>query len=129
MKPEDIAPCGMNCGICYAYLRVKNQCPGCRTFAAEEPVSIARCKIRNCELVKQGKVKFCFECQTFPCKNLKNLDKRYRTKYGMSEVENLEYIRENGIEKFIRNEKKRWACPQCGGTMCVHKKRCSKCGE
>ncbi len=25
-----IAPCGMNCGICLAYLRTKNVCPGCR---------------------------------------------------------------------------------------------------
>ncbi len=25
-----IAPCGMNCSICMAYLRGKNKCPGCR---------------------------------------------------------------------------------------------------
>jgi len=24
-----IAPCGMNCGICLAYLREKKKCPGC----------------------------------------------------------------------------------------------------
>ena len=30
MKSELIAPCGMNCGICYGYLREKNKCPGCR---------------------------------------------------------------------------------------------------
>lgn len=24
-----IAPCGMNCGTCIAYLRDKNKCPGC----------------------------------------------------------------------------------------------------
>jgi hypothetical protein len=34
MSPVDenalIAPCGMNCGVCMAYLREKNKCPGCR---------------------------------------------------------------------------------------------------
>lgn len=24
-----IAPCGMNCGVCIAYLREKNRCQGC----------------------------------------------------------------------------------------------------
>ena len=105
MKLALIAPCGMNCGICYAYLREKNKCPGCRLFSAKEPVSIARCKIRNCEIIQKGKVKYCFECDNFPCKNLKQLDKRYRTKYNMSEIENLEYIKKNGIRKFVSMKK------------------------
>lgn len=24
-----IAPCGMNCQLCYAFQREKNKCPGC----------------------------------------------------------------------------------------------------
>jgi hypothetical protein len=129
MKLSLIAPCGMNCGICYAYLREKDKCPGCRLFNAKEPVSIARCKIKNCEIIQKGKVKYCFECDNFPCKNLKHLDKRYRTKYNMSEIENLEYIKKNGIRKFISNEKTRWACSKCGGTICVHKGYCYSCGK
>lgn len=129
MKSSLIAPCGMNCAICYAYLRQKNSCPGCRFFNAKEPVSIAWCKIRNCEFVKDNKVKFCFECDNFPCNNLKNLDKRYRTKYNMSEIENLEYIKKNGIRKFIGKEKEWWSCTECGGIINVHKGCCSKCGE
>lgn len=129
MKLSLIAPCGMNCGICYAYLREKNKCPGCRLFNTKEPVSIARCKIKNCEIIQKGKVKYCFECDTFPCKNLKHLDKRYRTKYNMSEIENLEYIKKNGIRKFVTIEKTRWACSKCGGTICVHKGYCHSCGK
>jgi uncharacterized radical SAM superfamily Fe-S cluster-containing enzyme len=30
-----IAPCGMNCSICSAYLREKNKCPGCRLMNIE----------------------------------------------------------------------------------------------
>ncbi len=129
MKLSLIAPCGMNCGICYAYLREKDKCPGCRLFNTKEPVSIARCKIKNCEIIQKGKVKYCFECDNFPCKNLKYLDKRYRTKYNMSEIENLEYIKKNGIRKFVSNEKTRWACSKCGGTICVHKGYCYSCGK
>jgi hypothetical protein len=29
-RKELVAPCGMNCGICIAYLREKNKCPSCR---------------------------------------------------------------------------------------------------
>ena len=129
MKSSLIAPCGMNCGICYAYLREKNKCPGCRLLKSEMPISIARCKIRNCENITKNKVKFCFECDNFPCKNLKHLDKRYRTKYHMSEIENLENIKKNGIRKFIKNEKIKWSCSKCSGTINVHKRICSKCGK
>lgn len=128
MKSTLIAPCGMNCGICYAYLREKNKCPGCRFFNAKIPVSVARCKIKNCEVIKNGSVKFCFECKNYPCKNLKNLDKRYRTKYSMSEIDNLEYIKKKGIRKFVESERIKWSCSKCGEVINVHKGVCSKCG-
>ncbi len=51
----------------------------------------------------------------------------YRTKYNMSMIENLEYIRENGLEIFVDKEKKRWACDGCGGTICVHRGFCLYC--
>lgn len=124
-----IAPCGMNCGICMAYLREKNKCPGCRLFNAKEPVSIARCKIKNCEVIQKDKIKYCFECNSFPCKNLKHLDKRYQTKYNMSMIENLNNIEKLGIRAFVKNEKMRWSCSECGGTICVHKGYCYSCGE
>jgi len=122
-----IAPCGMNCGICMAYLREKNKCPGCRAADTNKAVSVLRCKIKNCEVIQKGKAKFCFECGNFPCANLKHLDKRYRTKYNMSMIENLEYIRDYSMRKFIKNEDVRWTCSRCGGTICVHKGYCIDC--
>ena len=123
---ELIAPCGMNCGICMAYLRKKNRCLGCRVIDINIPVSRAKCKIKNCELIK-NKIKFCYECNNLPCQRMKSLDKRYRTKYNMSMIENLEYIKENGIKKFCEKERERWKCPKCGGVICVHNKRCYTC--
>ena len=127
MRSELIAPCGMNCGLCYAFLREKNKCPGCRFFDSLTPVSIARCGIRNCEKFKNKKIKFCFECDEFPCQRLKKLDKRYRSKYNMSEIQNLEIIRDKGLNVFLKDQEKRWKCNKCGGTICVHKNECLSC--
>ena len=123
-----IAPCGMNCSICRAYLRKRNPCPGCRGENKDKPVSRVLCKIKTCEHLAKQAFTFCYDCESFPCFELNRLDKRYRTKYGMSMIENLEYIHLNGLDQFLENEKSRWACPQCGETICVHKSECSSCG-
>jgi hypothetical protein len=123
-----IAPCGMNCGICMAYLRDKNHCPGCRVKDANKAVSTQRCKIINCEDYQNGNLKYCFDCERYPCIRIKNLDKRYRTKYNMSMIENLGNIKESGIELFVQNEAMRWTCSECGGTVNVHRGCCFSCG-
>jgi hypothetical protein len=123
-----ISPCGMNCYICTAYLRKKNKCPGCR-IDVNKPVTRFICKIKKCEILTKDRLTFCFECENFPCKNLEHLDKRYRTRYSMSMIENLENIKKSGMEEFLRNEKIRWECTECGGTICVHKGICYDCGR
>ena len=129
MREELIAPCGMNCGICLAYLREKNHCPGCRSDEADKLPHGIRCIIRNCETVKASESGFCFECKDYPCRRLRQLDKRYRTRYAMSMLENLESIRGIGLSAFVERERQRWRCPQCGGTICVHRGYCYDCGE
>ncbi len=124
-----IAPCGMNCNICMAYLREKNRCVGCRGTNTNKPVTRVRCKIKTCKVFRKGEAKFCFECKNFPCDNLKHLDKRYRTRYNMSMTENLENIRGFGIRQFLRKEDLKWTCDECAGTICVHKGACIECGK
>jgi len=72
-------------------------------------------------------MEYCFNCGSFPCATLNHLDKRYRTKYGMSVIDNLESIRKFGIRHFIRSEKEKWICPRCGEVVCVHKSQCVFC--
>jgi predicted RNA-binding Zn-ribbon protein involved in translation (DUF1610 family) len=60
---------------------------------------------------------------------LKQLDKRYRTRYAMSMIDNLKMINEFGIRHFIRNEKVKWICPKCGEMICVHRSACLSCGH
>jgi len=122
-----IAPCGMNCGLCYAYQREKNRCAGCRDDNYLKPSSRFSCKIKNCSVFTNSGKNFCFQCSDFPCKSLYHLDRRYRLKYNMSMIENLNSIKSEGIRKFLKAEKERWRCTECGGSICVHKKKCLKC--
>ena len=117
---ELIAPCGMNCNLCLGYLREKNKCPGCNSIDNKNSYHV-RCMIRNCQILQQNNWKYCSsKCDKFPCTRLKNLDKRYRTKYGMSMIENLNHIDEKGIEEFLRQEEKRWIKED--KIFCVHRK-------
>lgn len=133
MKPQvsfnksQIAPCGMNCGTCIAYLRDKNKCPGCRVYSTDKAISIQRCIIPKCVRLDKTESKFCYECEKFPCKRVKQLDKRYRTKYKTSFIENLAMIKEKGIEKFLDFESKRRTCHNCGSVLSVHRDYCLNC--
>ena len=40
-----------------------------------------------------------------------------------------EVIKEKGINEFVKNERSRWKCSNCGGVINVHRYRCSVCGE
>ena len=129
MNATLIAPCGMNCGICIAFFgytvagkKRKHSCLGCR-------VRESQCAFikKQCDHLATNQIEYCYECTNFPCDNLSRLDTRYRTKYGMSMIENLQSIQTKGIIEFVKNERKRWKCPTCGGMMCVHNSKCYNC--
>lgn len=124
-----IAPCGMNCGICLAYLREKNHCDGCNILSKKKPPYCQRCVIKNCRELKKSGGTYCFACDAFPCKRLRQLDTRYRTRYSMSMIENLLTIKQTGIRTFVKQEAERWRCERCGGVICVHRGVCSSCGS
>ena len=131
-KKDLIAPCGMNCAICAAHLALKNDikskgvrmpyCSGCRP--RKKKCAFLK---KRCELLMKNKVRYCYGCKKFPCDNLQRIDKRYRSLYRMSMIENLEFIKENGIEKFLLKENKKWECPDCGGTISCHNGICFEC--
>jgi len=129
-RPNLIAPCGMNCGICLSFFgyavngrKRKNPCIGCRL--KDKQCAFIK---KQCDKLLNKKIEYCFECENFPCDHLKKLDKRYRTKYEMSMIENLEYIQKNGIDNFLKKERERRKCLKCGGIICVHDKKCYTCG-
>jgi len=132
MEQQLIAPCGMNCALCANYLAMKHElgkkgfgygyCPGCLP-RGQHCLHMAG----HCAIVGNGLVRFCYECESFPCQRLKALDKRYRTKYHLSMLDNLQHIREHGIESFLRDQETQWRCPRCGDSICCHKGLCLNC--
>jgi hypothetical protein len=117
ITPNLIAPCGMNCGLCLNHLRAEKKCPGCFSGRKVNNVCI-KCAIKLC---KERQGDYCYECEKFPCERLGRLDKRYKEKYGMSEIDNLVFIRDKGMKEFLKSECKKWQSDQ--GTMCVHDKK------
>ncbi|PKM73712.1 MAG: hypothetical protein CVU91_01265 [Firmicutes bacterium HGW-Firmicutes-16] len=127
-----IAPCGMNCELCIAYQAKqadlkkhgfnRKYCEGCIPRGQN-----CLFMSKSCEKLANGQVRYCSECDSFPCKRLKALDKRYRTKYNMSMIENLIAIRDLGMEVFLRSQEEKWACQSCGGTVSCHTGLCARC--
>ena len=44
-----IAPCGMNCALCYAFQDRKKPCSGCRSKMAEVRKNCRNCLILSCD--------------------------------------------------------------------------------
>jgi hypothetical protein len=133
MNTELIAPCGMNCSVCSSYLALKHDvkskgvrmsyCAGCRP--RDKKCAFIK---KRCTLVMNKEVTYCFECDTFPCKDLLRIDSNYRKKFRMSLVSNLETIRDKGVEEMMREAQENWRCPECGDTICCHNGICFNCG-
>jgi hypothetical protein len=131
MSSELIAPCGINCGICVAYFgytisgeKRKQRCIGCRLL--DKKCAFVK---KNCSKLSKKQVEFCFDCSSFPCKDLEKLDRRHRQNYGDSPIDNLKQIQKNGIEVFLEKERIKWKCPKCGAIVCVNTKKCYNCGQ
>jgi hypothetical protein len=58
---------------------------------------------------------------------LKTIDERYRSRYRMSMIENLQFIRKHGIEKFVEDQERLWKCTKCGEMICCHNGLCFNC--
>jgi len=132
MSADIVAPCGMNCALCANHqalvqdVRKKGlrmpYCPGCRPRGK----NCAFLK-KRCDALQTGSVRFCHECGNFPCPSLQALDRRYRDHFHTSFIENLELIRDKGMRRLLARDRKRWACPRCGGIVSCHNGLCFRC--
>jgi ribosomal-protein-alanine N-acetyltransferase len=119
------APCGMNCKVCYKHLKAKKACKGCLAGDDHKPEHCIHCKIKEC--AKSKGYTYCYDCGEFPCKQVKNLDKSYKKRYGVSLVENSKIAKEEGLSQFMQSEITRWTCMNCGGIISLHDAQCSEC--
>jgi len=128
---EHIAPCGMNCAVCSRYLAYVNnrkgsKCSGCRARGQKCTYLFAKCSGLNNNIVTTN-AEFCFECEQYPCKQIKRMDKRYRDNYNVSTKDNLDNIKTVGIEEFCKEQYKKHSCSKCGELISVHNNKCFKC--
>ena len=128
--PDSIAPCGVYCEACPSF---KTSCNGCGSENKNQKrKSKWSCKIRVC-CFKKNNFSFCYECERFPCKEYsKKLseshkeDKKYQYRHELPK--NLMRIKKIGIEKWLKEQKVRWQCPNCSGKIKFYYYKCSDCG-
>ena len=127
MNSVSVAPCGLICELCLGFQREKNKCVGCN-HSGYKPNHCTVCSIKTCPEKGGDETLLCNTCVKFPCRRIKDLDKRYKTKYGESSIENLNAISKIGLSLFIKQAEIDWTCSQCGELLCVHKEKCLVCG-
>lgn len=126
IDPVMLAPCGMNCMVCYVHLKDNKPCSGCLGDDGYKPKRCLTCAIMTCAQ-ERGFV-HCFSCDEHPCKRIKNLERSYRKRYRVSLVGNSQYAQEHGLDAFMVRERGRWCCADCGGVISLHDAECSGCG-
>lgn len=127
IESKMIAPCGVNCLACSAYLNKKHPCPGCRASSEEHKRKSCRnCIKKKCAFDKG--LTWCFECTCFPCSRIKDLNKRYKQNYEVDLVQNGLDAQQN-MELLMEAQRKRFSCQQCGGVIDQHHRKCSECGK
>jgi len=125
----------MNCSICSGYLASKYAVKGkgikIPYFIGFRPRD-KKCAFlkKRCNMLLQGTVRYFYEyeCDDFTCLSLQHIDNRYRSNFRMSMIENLEFIKDNGMTTFLKQEANKWKCPECGAEICCHNVICFNCG-
>ena len=83
--------------------------------------------IHGGEKALKKEINYCFECEDFPCEILERLEEGYREKYKMSMIDNLKFIKENGMSEFLKSQEEKYKCDECGDVICVHNGKCYNC--
>ena len=139
-QKELLAPCGLYCGVCGIYQAHREDNwkfkLGLAKYFQCEPEDIAcrgclsdlrfidcrNCAIRECTFLRgfEG----CHQCDDFPCELVSAL----RPLGRMVVLRAIPAWRELGTEEFVKQEIKRYHCPECGYPSFRGARRCRICG-
>lgn len=125
IAPVMFAPCGMNCTVCYKHCYHKTPCEGCLKSDQGKPAHCRKCRIKQC--IREKGFTYCYECFTYPCKQIKSLEKSYNTRYHTSLIENSSDIQKWGMTVFLEKQREKYTCQRCGGIISIHDEECSEC--
>lgn len=107
-KYPTIGVCGLDCGLCPRYYTAgTSRCPGCGGpgFFNKHP----SCSFITC-CVRKRNLEVCAECSDFPCPKFKSEEEYQQLKEsssypsGRKIMQNLNFIKSNGIEKFAEQQ-------------------------
>lgn len=138
--------CGLYCGAC-SVLRafqtgikdkfaeffsdeagLELKCYGCKTDTVFS--NCVNCDIRKCATEKN--VERCSDCKDFPC-NMMSVEQLKALFEKLPHLtmapNNVEFIRGNGVEKWLSEQVKLWKCPECQTEFSWYAAKCSKCGK
>jgi hypothetical protein len=105
-KYDSIGCCGIDCGLCPRFhTKGDSVCPGCGglNFKEKHP----SCGFLTCCVIKKG-LEVCSDCDDYPCKRFE-LEKNGYDSFVTHKrvIPNLDFIKNNGIDKFIAQQKTR----------------------
>jgi hypothetical protein len=140
--------CGIYCGTCPSYLaqqendidelekraRERNftieevRCDGCHSDNLMPPCVECRHGFRQC--AREHGVTWCFECPDFPCQRLEDF-RHVHIVDGISHhehiIEELQYIKDHGLEAGLDKMDREGRCPQCGKRLYWSTRVCPDC--
>lgn len=153
-NPDLFSPCGLYCGVCAIYIAHRDRniklkerlvklykgsthgkgtlpnretltiedirCHGC--LSDERFMHCRQCGIRNC--TKEKGYTGCHQCDEFPCLHIDNFPMTIGKKVILRAVP---YQREFGTKNWIRDEKARYKCPECGNSVFRGTMKCNQC--
>lgn len=141
--------CGLYCGTCPMYLAPRQgdeetiqavaqrrgvppervYCDGCLSDRVFE--SCVQCPYGFRDCAREHGVTWCFECPDFPCQRLHDF-RHVHVENGIVHhkhvIENLEYMRDHGIEPWVKSKETEARCPSCGRTLYWFVHACPICG-
>jgi hypothetical protein len=140
--------CGLYCGNCPFYLAYRKKdttqlekiskesgipvekirCDGC--LSRKPSIHCITCKLGFRECAADHKVTWCFQCSDFPCKRLEdflNIHIVNGKSHHAKVIENLEFMKDHGIEKWVELQKRSSSCMDCGNQLYWFESKCSKC--
>lgn len=100
-----VPPCAAFCGTCPAFNKKKKPCPG-----ADKGAKLTLCaKIYTC-CVEKKKLRFCYECDKYPCKKEAKFIKEMKG-YGQKLPDNMKVIKKKGDAAFLEEWNKKVTNP------------------
>lgn len=127
MKPDEkcVSVCGLYCGACPAF---PDECHGCLSDFVRDVCKVCKNGFRKC--VAEHQITRCSECPEFPCERLKEFS-RGPIIDGICNhadvISDLQYIKNHGIEQYLRCQAEKYTCSQCGERLTWFNRSKHKC--